>query len=66
MEAELDTQLNYDKHERRLRETANSDENTVSKNYRNGYSKKAVKTQLGEVEINNPRDRKGEYEPQII
>lgn len=66
MESELDTQLSYDKHERRLTETANCDENAVSKNYRNGYSKKTVKTQLGEVEINVPRDRKGEYEPQII
>jgi transposase-like protein len=66
MEAELDTQLGYDKQERRTTESANNDENTVSKNYRNGYSKKTVKTQLGEVEINVPRDRKGEYDPQII
>lgn len=36
------------------------------KNYRNGYSKKTVKTQLGEIDINVPRDRNGEYEPQII
>ena len=36
------------------------------KNYRNGYSKKTVKTQLGEVDIKVPRDRNGEYEPQII
>ena len=44
MESELDTQLSYDKHERRLTETAKCDENAVSKNYRNGYSKKTVKT----------------------
>ena len=36
------------------------------KNYRNGYSKKTVKTQLGEVEIKVPRDRQGNYEPKII
>jgi len=66
MEAELDTQLGYDRQERRMTESANNDENAMSKNYRNGYSKKNVKTQLGEVEINVPRDRKGEYEPQII
>ncbi len=36
------------------------------KNYRNGYSKKTVKTQLGEVDVKIPRDRNGEYEPQII
>lgn len=36
------------------------------KNYRNGYSKKRVKTQLGKVDVKIPRDRNGEYEPQII
>lgn len=38
----------------------------MSKNYRNEYSKKRVKTQLGEVDIRVPRDRNGEYDPQII
>lgn len=36
------------------------------RNYRNGYSKKTVKTQLGEVDIKVPRDRNGSYEPKII
>ncbi|MGN0594340.1 MAG: transposase, partial [Hominimerdicola sp.] len=36
----------------------------LKKNYRNGYSKKTVKTQLGEVDVKIPRDRNGEYEPQ--
>ena len=36
------------------------------RNYRNGYSKKTVKTQLGEVDIKVPRDRQGKYEPKII
>lgn len=36
------------------------------KNYRNGYSQKTVKTQLGEIDIKIPRDRKGSYEPKII
>lgn len=62
MEAELDTKLGYEKSER----TSNYDENGLSKNYRNGHSKKTVKTQLGEVTINVPRDRNGEYEPSII
>ncbi len=35
-------------------------------NYRNGYSKKTVKTSSGEVEIEVPRDRKGTFEPQFI
>ena len=62
MEAELDTKLGYEKSER----TSNNDESCLSKNYRNGHSKKTVKTQLGEVTINVPRDRNGEYEPSII
>lgn len=28
---------------------------------RNGYSKKTVKTQLGEIDVKVPRDRNGEY-----
>lgn len=62
MEAELETELGYEKQERRAKNV----ENEVLKNYRNGYSQKTVKTQLGEVEINIPRDRNGKYEPQII
>lgn len=62
MEAELETELGYEKHER----MSENDEGKEPKNYRNGYSKKTVKTQLGEVEIKVPRDRNGEYEPQII
>ena len=62
MEAELDTKLGYEKSER----TSNDDESRLSKNYRNGHSKKTVKTQLREVTINVPRDRNGEYEPSII
>lgn len=62
MEAELETELGYEKHER----VSENGEETVSKNYRNGCSKKTVRTQLGEVEVNVPRDRNGEYTPQII
>ena len=38
----------------------------MSNNYRNGHSKKTVKTQHGEVTIDVSRDRNGEYEPSII
>ena len=62
MECELEKKLGYEKSER----VSDEGENTVSKNYRNGYSKKTVKNQLGEVDIRIPRDRKGEYEPGII
>ena len=62
MECELEEKLGYEKSER----VSADSETDLSKNYRNGYSKKTVKTQLGEVDIRIPRDRKGEYEPQII
>ena len=43
-----------------------ADSETASPNYRNGYSQKTVKTQLGEIDIKVPRDRKGNYAPKII
>jgi len=58
LQCEMDEKLGYDKHERV--------ESGEEKNYRNGSTKRKMKTQLGEIEINVPRDRKGEYEPQII
>ena len=62
MESELDVELGYEKSER----MSDSESTNLSKNYRNGYSKKTVKTQLGEIEVKVPRDRNGEYEPKII
>ena len=62
MECELDAALGYEKSQR-LSKAANEQK---PRNYRNGYSQKTVKTQLGEIEIQVPRDRNGEYEPQII
>ncbi|MEW8996216.1 IS256 family transposase [Clostridium sp.] len=57
LEAELDDALGYGKHEV---------SNKNSNNSRNGYSKKTVKSELGPISINVPRDRNGEFEPQII
>ncbi len=57
LEAEMDTQLGYGKYDISEKETQNS---------RNGYSKKTIKSQLGPVELNIPRDRTGEFEPKII
>jgi len=37
-----------------------------SDNYRNGSYDKSVKTSTGELELSVPRDRNGEFEPQII
>ena len=57
MEVEMDEELGRERCQRAAAE---------SPNYRNGYSKKTVKTQLGEIDIKIPRDRKGSYEPKII
>ena len=59
MEVEMDEELGRERCQRA------GTENT-SPNYRNGYSQKTVKTQLGEIDIKVPRDRKGSFEPKII
>ena len=55
--AELDDELGYTRYDYRNKETENS---------RNGYSKKTVHTSLGDMEIDVPRDRNGEFEPQLM
>ena len=62
MESELEQKLGYEKSNK----ISNNVEKEMLKNYRNGYLKKTVKTQLGEVDIKIPRDRNGGYEPKII
>lgn len=58
MEVEMDEELG--------RERCQRSEMTSAPNYRNGYTKKTVKTQLGEIDIKVPRDRNGSFEPKII
>lgn len=57
LENELTEQLGYDKYE------YSDSEKT---NYRNGYSKKTVHSTNGDIELNIPRDRNGEFEPVIV
>jgi transposase-like protein len=57
LEAEIDEHLGYVKH---------SQAGDNSGNSRNGYSKKTLKTRSGKTEIAVPRDRNGEFEPQVI
>ena len=57
LEGELEEELGYSKYDYSGKNSGNS---------RNGYSKKTVKTSGGAVEISVPRDRNGEFEPQII
>ena len=40
--------------------------NKRTKNSRNGYTSKQVRSSLGEIELNVPRDRKGENEALIV
>lgn len=57
LEAEMDEHLGYEKH---------SVLGNNSGNNRNGYGKKVLKTELGETEIEVPRDRNGEFSPRVI
>ena len=57
LESEMDEHLGYEKHNILGNNTGNS---------RNGYGKKTIKTELGESEISVPRDRNGEFSPQVI
>jgi transposase-like protein len=55
LEGELDGHLGYEKNEQ-----------NGSKNARNGYGKKKIKTQYGESEIKVPRDRDASFNPMIV
>jgi len=57
LDGELEEQLGYSKYDYRNKPTDNS---------RNGYSKKTLKSSSGEIDINVPRDRNSNFEPQII
>ena len=57
LEAEMDTNLGYSKEYPSTKNTDNS---------RNGYSPKTLKSEFGEVDVQIPRDRKGEFEPKIV
>ncbi len=57
LEAEMDTHLGYEKNERAGK---------GAENRRNGYSRKTLKSEQGEVVLGIPRDRAGDFEPQIV
>lgn len=61
LEGEMDDHLGYKKYQR----TAEEDQEPGS-NSRNGHSPKTVTTSYGDVEIDIPRDRNGEFEPQVV
>lgn len=55
--AELEEHLGYGKHEAKGRGSGNS---------RNGYTPKTLKTELGDLPLEIPRDREGTFDPQLI
>ena len=57
LEAELDEELGYEPYDVKNKNTENS---------RNGHSKKTLRTSMGKVEIDIPRDRNGDFEPKIL
>ena len=57
LEAEMDQHLGNHKYKH---------EENKQENYRNGYRKKKVKSNLGEIELEVPRDRKSEFDPVVV
>src|SRR6266567_3166870 len=57
LEAELTGHLGYEKYAAKGRNSGNS---------RNGKYKRRVKSSMGEVSIEVPRDRQGEFEPKLL
>lgn len=57
LENELENELGYSKYDYKNKQTDNS---------RNGYSRKTVQSSQGEMELKIPRDRNGEFEPELV
>jgi len=57
LKAEMTDHLGYEKH---------SKEGNNSGNSRNGDYPKTLKTSLGEITVNVPRDRNGEFDPKVV
>ena len=57
LESELDEELGYEAYDVKNKTTDNS---------RNGHSKKTLRTSMGKVEIDVPRDRNGDFEPKLL
>ena len=56
LNSEFDEHMGYDKY----------DQKTDKTNYRNGTSKKTVKTSQGNIDLDIPRDRNSSFDPVII
>lgn len=56
-DGEMTDHLGYEKYDQTKKETDNS---------RNGFNRKNVDSKFGKIELDVPRDRNSEYEPQIV
>ena len=57
LEAEITDSLGYDKSDKTGKATANR---------RNGHTGKSVRSEYGEIDLEVPRDRDGEFEPAVV
>ena len=57
LESELEDDIEYGKYDYGNKKTENS---------RNGYRPKTLRSEYGDIDIGVPRDRNGEFEPQVI
>lgn len=57
LNAEMDEELGYSKYDYKNQDTDNS---------HNGYSSKNMHTSYGDMKIDIPRNRKGDFDPQVI
>lgn len=57
LDEELEEELGYSKYDDRNKDTDNS---------RNGHSSKTMHTSYGDMDVAIPRDRNGDYDPQLI
>jgi transposase-like protein len=57
LDGELTDHLGFEKHDQKAKATDNT---------RNGYTPKTVKSKFGEIDLDVPRDRKSDFEPQIV
>lgn len=57
LDEELNEELGYSKYDYKNKNKDNS---------RNGHSQKTMHTSYGDMDISIPRDRNGEYEPQLV
>ena len=57
LQGEMNSHLGYESNDHGFKNTSNR---------RNGYTHKKLRTSMGEVEIDAPRDRDGSFDPQLI